>query len=162
MSRLAASNIIWMFGKNLCRHRTYAQKCSSVTEPDVMRRFHGQVDNLVDRFVSFVTTTITSKPPSWIKTTFLAAACPSGTYKNHTGSGDVSVCSRCPNENQETAPGATLVHECRCKRGFRNFNSTECTGTRQHWPATLSLGQNNKTNIKKDINGSLPWPFAIV
>ncbi|KAK7501166.1 hypothetical protein BaRGS_00007651, partial [Batillaria attramentaria] len=53
--------------------------------------------------------------------------CPSGTYKNHTGSGDVSVCTPCPDENQETLPGATLVHECKCKRGFRNFNSTECT-----------------------------------
>lgn len=55
--------------------------------------------------------------------------CPSGTYKNHTGSGGVSVCTPCPDENQETLPGATLVHECRCKRGFRNFNSSseECT-----------------------------------
>ncbi|KAK7100185.1 sushi, von Willebrand factor type A, EGF and pentraxin domain-containing protein 1-like isoform X2 [Littorina saxatilis] len=53
--------------------------------------------------------------------------CPSGTYKNHTGSGDVATCTVCPDENQETLPGATLVHECKCKRGFRNFNSTECT-----------------------------------
>ncbi|KAL8570683.1 hypothetical protein ACOMHN_039118 [Nucella lapillus] len=54
-------------------------------------------------------------------------ACPSGTYKNYTGSGDVTACSACPDENQETPPGATLVHECKCKRGFRNFNSSECT-----------------------------------
>ena len=32
MSRLAASNIIWMFENKLCRHRTYTQKCSRVNQ----------------------------------------------------------------------------------------------------------------------------------
>lgn len=53
--------------------------------------------------------------------------CPYGTYKNATGYGDVTSCTRCPDEHQITPLGAVSEQQCVCKRGYRQFGSNECT-----------------------------------
>ncbi|KAL4236643.1 biological adhesion [Mactra antiquata] len=53
-------------------------------------------------------------------------ACPSGTYKADKRTGDVHTCSKCPDENHVTEPGATSVHQCVCRKGYRNFKGNGC------------------------------------
>ncbi|XP_060574827.1 LOW QUALITY PROTEIN: sushi, von Willebrand factor type A, EGF and pentraxin domain-containing protein 1-like [Ruditapes philippinarum] len=52
--------------------------------------------------------------------------CPSGTYKPEKIPGDVLTCIKCPDENQITVPGATSVHQCVCRKGYRNFKNKGC------------------------------------
>jgi hypothetical protein len=59
---------------------------------------------------------------------FNTAACPSGTYKDERILGDESTCKKCPDENQSTALGSTHLSQCSCKKGFRAFNGTGCSG----------------------------------
>lgn len=63
--------------------------------------------------------------------TFITA-CPPGTYKDNQILGDESTCKKCPDENQSTALGATHVSQCSCKKGFRTFNGTGCSGKANH------------------------------
>ncbi|XP_053395851.1 sushi, von Willebrand factor type A, EGF and pentraxin domain-containing protein 1-like [Mercenaria mercenaria] len=53
-------------------------------------------------------------------------ACPSGTYKSDKIPGDVFTCTKCPDENHITVPGATSVQQCVCRKGFRNFKNKGC------------------------------------
>lgn len=53
-------------------------------------------------------------------------ACPSGTYKADETPGDVLTCTKCPDENHITEPGATSVHQCVCRKGYQNFNGNGC------------------------------------
>lgn len=59
---------------------------------------------------------------------FKTVACPSGTYKDERILGDESTCKKCPDENQSTDLGSTHLSQCSCKKGFRTFNGTGCSG----------------------------------
>ncbi|XP_012938062.1 sushi, von Willebrand factor type A, EGF and pentraxin domain-containing protein 1 [Aplysia californica] len=74
--------------------------------------------------------------------------CPSGTYKNFSGQGDLHVCQPCPYEHQSTTPGAVSPNECSCKRGYRTFGSDECTVFRcpELSPPKHGYFVNNKCN----------------
>ncbi|XP_063401402.1 sushi, von Willebrand factor type A, EGF and pentraxin domain-containing protein 1-like [Mytilus trossulus] len=56
--------------------------------------------------------------------------CPPGTYKARPSPGDVSTCTRCPDENHTTGKGAVDFSQCACKKGFRDFNNTGCVAMR--------------------------------
>ena len=55
-------------------------------------------------------------------------ACPPGTYKSKAIPGDVSTCTRCPDENHTTFKGSTDLGKCVCKKGYRDFNNSGCVG----------------------------------
>ncbi|KAK2725235.1 hypothetical protein QYM36_001622 [Artemia franciscana] len=44
--------------------------------------------------------------------------CPSGTYKNVSGPGDMNSCTPCPSKNHISPTGATSVDQCTCKPGY--------------------------------------------
>ncbi|KAK2178825.1 hypothetical protein NP493_527g01026 [Ridgeia piscesae] len=55
-------------------------------------------------------------------------ACPPGTYKNHTGSGDQATCTPCPDTNHTSPSGSTSIDQCVCKLGFHSSGHYECEG----------------------------------
>ena len=54
--------------------------------------------------------------------------CPSGTYKPDKIPGDVLTCTKCPDENHITVPGATSIQQCVCRKGYRNIENKGCAG----------------------------------
>ncbi|ESO92606.1 hypothetical protein LOTGIDRAFT_233055 [Lottia gigantea] len=58
------------------------------------------------------------------------APCPSKTYKNFTGAGDIKSCSPCPDDNHVSGIGATDISECTCRKGYHNTTDTECAAYR--------------------------------
>ena len=48
------------------------------------------------------------------------AACPPGTYKDFTGPGDVTVCTKCPDPHHVSPAGSTSISQCTCAEGYKN------------------------------------------
>ncbi|XP_076046526.1 sushi, von Willebrand factor type A, EGF and pentraxin domain-containing protein 1-like [Oratosquilla oratoria] len=52
--------------------------------------------------------------------------CPSGTYRDVQGPGDVTTCKPCPDTNMISEEGSTSALQCYCNRGFKQIG-LQCT-----------------------------------
>ena len=80
----------------------------------------------IDKFVARLTL-IYSFYRCYLPHAFIAA-CPPGTYKNHTGPGDRATCTSCPDTNHASPSGSTSIDQCVCKLGFHSSGHYACEG----------------------------------